>query len=356
MQYEHLCLYRPGGAHCELSLEQGDLFEQRREAPADLLLISAFRHDYWTGDHSAIAGLKLLGLDVKFDLKPAAVMINADCWISKELASNLAQRVGARRILCYEGVHREGVDSLRSLFSALLIYCPIARSVPKRIIMPVICSGDQGVDPEHMMRLIISGFEETFALGMSVSSVRIFERSENKASALQREFSQVKKKYSPFAFDQNPKQRYDLFFSYSHKDRELIDAIYQPLKRSTMLRLFRDIDGGVHHGDVLSRDLANAVRASRCVVAFLSPDYISSPNCQIEFSAAYCHKHFAKNFELKPLLIRGEVKELPGEYRDVIFKDCTCSGALAKDIVAEIANSASRLRRSKNMPPAKSLH
>ena len=201
MVLDHLCMYRPPNSRCEILLEHGDVTKPKADGAADLLVISAFSNDYSPTSTSVIGALRYNGLDVANRVKRFAEKIDENCWISAELDEPSATQAGARRILCYESGGRDlplkatptdvALAKLRSLFSALLRRVPVAGDRRWSISMPVLCAGDQGADPNVMLRLIVTGLEESFATGLGIKSVRIVEKVDGKAAELSKKFRQL---------------------------------------------------------------------------------------------------------------------------------------------------------------------
>lgn len=348
----HLCIYRPPTSRCEITLENGDVTSAGNIA--DLLIISAFAGDYLETQNSVIGSLGGKGLSIQTQLRPHAIPAGENCWISRELDDRNAALAGARRVLCYESNHSRvkvarqecsNVDGssemiggvalleLRTLFAALLQHAPHEGVPAWSIHMSLVGAGDQGGNPELTLKLIVSGFQEAFANGLNVRSVRIIEKNKGKFNRLQTTFASLQENYNPFTAGINPESKYRLFISYCQKNKDLVHPAYEAIKKSLGPDIFIDFDGKVNEGMVLSRDLAIAVRQSRAMIAIISPDYVLSGNCNIEFFTAYTRNYLGDDFSLKAIFLDADPSRFPAEYRDVMGAICPTGG---KELAAEV--------------------
>ena len=146
--------------------------------------------------------------------------------------------------------------------------------------------------------------------------------------------------YNPFVTGEQPEIKHDIFISYSHQDADVVhvDSLEKTFKNHH-LNVFLDVDGKVNEGAILSRDLSIAVRASRSMIAFISPNYLNSANCHIEFSTGYTHNYLADDFLLRTVFLRGVCSDFPKEYKDVFGADCTRNPQAATTLINEIVRA-----------------
>jgi hypothetical protein len=335
----HLCLYRPSGARCEIRFENGDI-----TAPgemADLLIISAFSQDYTETRSSVIGALARKGVHVRTDVWPDRETLGSeDCWISRELEREVAAAIGARRILCYEGDPTEpgalgALGGLRSLLAAVMGRAPHPENPPWSIHMPLIGAGNQGGDPVVILRLLAEAVQESFATGLNVRSVRIFEHRDARFKPLRGTFQDVCDRYNPFTAEWDPQVIHRLFVSYSHEVKAAADPLHQEITARLGPQVFFDTGGSVNQGMVLSRDLALAVRQSRAMIAIISPAYVASPACRVEFMTAYSRHYLRKqDFVLGAFFFGVRPERLPFEFRDVIGEICGTPEDLTTRVLA----------------------
>ena len=212
-QIAHYCMYRPE-QRCSVGLFAGDLSKNMSGTAADLLIVSAFRCDYLSTSTSVIGKLaRAAGVNFP-GLKEHAASLNCDCWLSPMLDEALAEKIGTKRILCYEGGHDNPVESLQTMFSAL-IQAAVNQSVClDTLMMPLLCAGDQHADPLRMLREILMATAASFEAGLPVKDVRIVVLPD-RADTYSGTFKEIVHQYDPFSSAIDPPTEYDLFLIYS---------------------------------------------------------------------------------------------------------------------------------------------
>jgi hypothetical protein len=160
-QAAHFCLYSPTGKRCSVGLFIGDVSRNTSGYIADLLIVSVFRGDYSRTSTSVIGALGSAGADVG-KLRTGAEFIGKECWLSSELDPGIAERIGAARILCYEGGHTNPVESLQMTFAALLNAEVDKKIKLKTLVTPVLCGGDQKGHPDLMLQEILNAVTVSF--------------------------------------------------------------------------------------------------------------------------------------------------------------------------------------------------
>lgn len=340
-QIAHYCMYRPE-QRCSVGLFAGDLSKNMSGTAADLLIVSAFRCDYLSTSTSVIGKLaRAAGVNFP-GLKEHAASLNCDCWLSPMLDEALAEKIGTKRILCYEGGHDNPVESLQTMFSAL-IQAAVNQSVClDTLMMPLLCAGDQHADPLRMLREILMATAASFEAGLPVKDVRIVVLPD-RADTYSGTFKEIVHQYDPFSSAIDPPTEYDLFLSYCHQDKPLVVKVHTHLDETfgKRIRIFRDEAGGLNPGDVVPDKLKRAIRASRCMTAFYSQSYVGSAACKMEFSLADLRRERKPNaFELRPILI-GDAKAITGEFSRVFWEDasgntdvaCAKAEAIARTLI-----------------------
>ncbi len=112
--------------------------------------------------------------------------------------------------------------------------------------------------------------------------------------------------------------RFDAFISYSHRDRNWVDAHLLPPLEQAGLRVcidYRDFEVGVSPQE----NMENAVNGSRHVVLVLSASSVSSEWSGFEYLLASEEDPIAKRRKLVPLLI--EKIDLPQRFRMRTYAD-----------------------------------
>jgi hypothetical protein len=348
---DHLCLYRPPKARCEITCENRDITDPGENA--GLLIISAFPGSYVPSSGSVVGALDRKGIDWARVLSTAR-WPHRDCWIC-ELDAEDARIAGAGRILCYEG--EVSLDRLQILFSVLLTQIPHPGSQsPWSIHLPLLGAGDQGGDPRDTLRWLVGGFQEAFANGLNVQSIRIFTKDREKFEDTRGTFRRLRDEYNPFTAEVDLPLKHKLFISYSHKDADLVQDAYRNVRAEIGPDHFIDIDAdaGVKPGTILSRDLARAVRQSRAMLAVISEPYVTSPYCRLEYATAYTRYFLPRRdrhypFLLRPVFLPPGPGSLSNEYRDVMGHTCKTRSVqelsqVMRDLVKEIDRADADLK------------
>jgi hypothetical protein len=114
---------------------------------------------------------------------------------------------------------------------------------------------------------------------------------------------------------------WDIFVSYSRKDAALVDSFIAMIRAQYPgARIFRDSESIRAGIDWISR-LADAIDASRSVVALFSPAYFDSKWCKREFNAAIIREDQGDDALLYPLYLRDDEKA-PSLYLTFNCIDC----------------------------------
>lgn len=207
---------------------------------------------------------------------------------------------------------------------------------------PILCAGDQSADPHRMLHEIVAATAVAFEAGLPVKDVRIVVLPD-RAGKYTNTFRDVCSKYDPFSSAVDPPIEHDLFMSYCHGDKPLVEKVHSHLVGTfgKSLRVFRDEAGGLNPGDVIPDKLAHAIRASRCMTAFYSRQYVRSAACNMEFSLAYLRRERMPNaFQLRPILI-GNANDITGDFVNIMWDDasgnvdlaCSKAEAIARRLV-----------------------
>lgn len=103
-------------------------------------------------------------------------------------------------------------------------------------------------------------------------------------------------------------RRHDVFFSYAWKNKTAANQVVRALS-DCGLAVFQD-EPGMRHFDDISAAIEAALRGSRSLVAFYTPDYLRSPYCQWElYNALTCGYY-----------LDGDVRRIMTIVRDVPFE------------------------------------
>jgi len=142
-----------------------------------------------------------------------------------------------------------------------------------------------------------------------------------------------------------PTQEYDIFFSYSRKDKDSADKIVRAL-RDSGLNVWLD-ENEIKDFDSIMRNLTLGLSRSKALVAYYSSKYPKSRYCQWEFTSAFLTGQ-REGDPIKRIMVlnpeEGYDHIMPSEFQDALFKrvpndpDETALNEIAKSIKEHISS------------------
>jgi len=163
-----------------IELREGDITRPDVTSAPDVLVVSSFKGRYEPVPKTVIGSLyEQLGLSVK-DLaeKPVFQVGARDAWMSGPLSSELPfQRLACVEMLDLRSVAEDSEETIkravRSLFG-LLAVAEINEVSIKRIAMPILGTGNQGLKIEHVMPWMIETISKLLGNLSSVQTVQLY--------------------------------------------------------------------------------------------------------------------------------------------------------------------------------------
>jgi hypothetical protein len=336
---------KPQGPPSAIELYEGDLSRLPPEHAVDILVVSAFPNDYNALPGSLIHALEQVGVSVArlAESKEDDMREGISCWLSRPIPTT-----AFRRVLCIESGWRGGpLDITDDLFRAL---APMALSEHRTdsVAMPVIGTGYQRSDPSRMLGAILQSAAGWFRRGMAIRVLKIVvlkrlaemakaelarQQAMAESPALRQAYAQQFLKTGgeslstvrggTLAGGRAPVEEpggYDIFLSYSHKDTPAAEKIVGILRQhAPHLRIFYDRKA-LAPGDSWLLEIAEALDNSKRVAALYTPDYWSSRNCKLEFTAALTRQTDSDRQILFPIYFR-EARILT-MFKNIQFADC----------------------------------
>lgn len=307
---------RPSNRRRRIELFHGDMLQLTPRDEMDAIVVSAFPNDYTPTSGSLMGALARHGISVAELARSKDADLRADfsCWLSRSVSLNGR----AVRILCIEsGWRGQPPEIADDLFRALAT-TPILGVDDASVAIPLIGAGDQGWPPGTMMTSVLSAAVGWFRRGLALKALRIVVRSPDAAEAARVAFEQVKS-------DDNASRApsasgYDVFISYSHKDRTTAKKALSRLHATRPdLRVFCD-DRSIATGTSWLLEIADALDNSRRVMALYTPDYWASRYCKDEFVAAYTRQNDTATPILFPVYVTSAT--IPRLFLAVQHVDC----------------------------------
>ena len=230
MQLLDTIIVQQAGRDRSIKLYSGDLSALPQGESVDVLVVSAFPDDYTPTRTSLIGSLsnrgisvRELALDKEVDLRKFS-----SCWISKEISQS---QVGFRRILCFEPRYRGRAPEVVGDIFRCIIPLATSRLSIREIAMPLVASGGQGEPAAEMLEALIEASVHWLGLGLPLDCIKIILRNSNDLDELANSFSAAKNRLAQPPIDP-VKQAfdYDVFVSYSQKDKEAVDLLVTNLR------------------------------------------------------------------------------------------------------------------------------
>lgn len=337
------------GVDRAVHLYTGDLAAIPAEEAVDVLVVSAFPNDYVPTQTSLIGALHRAGVSVADLARDKEVDLRSfsSCWLSKPIK---APGMHFSRILCFEPAHRgSAAEVVGDIFRSIV---PFATGTPpiRQIAMPLVASGDRGEPEAVMLDALVDAAMHWLAGGLTLDMIKVVLRESDATPELRATFARNKEGFDRAAVvpgdlsEQNDASdldistaQYDVFISYSHKDKAAADELVTALKAlRPSIRIFLDRQE-LCTGSAWQQHIFQSLDASKKVVCLFSPDYIASKVCTEEFNIALMRHRDVESGVLWPVYLR--TTGLPGymrmlKYYDVREGDSTKIVASAERLVS----------------------
>lgn len=309
------------GATRSIAIYQGDLTAMPPSEAVDLLVVSALPDNYLPTRRSLIGALDRKGVSVEalsqrkaVDLRP-----NLACWVSEPVQAS-DPGIQFKRILCFEPLQRgEPPEVVGDIFQCLISVTE--GGVPVRsIAMPLLAGGIQGVSTPDMLMPLFDAATHWMQFGLPIEELKIVAYDEVHAAELRGAFGVLKRQFEQRPPQDAPGKAYDLFISYSWKNKDAVDAFVAELRKLRPgLRLFLDRQT-LQTGCAWQQDIYTALDDCRKIVAFYSPDYLASKVCREEYNIATFRQRDEGGEVLLPIYL--ETAQLPTYMKMVQYIDC----------------------------------
>lgn len=309
------------GAERSIAIYQGDLAAMPPSEAVDLLVVSALPDDYVPTPQSLIGALDRRGVSVEALSKNKAADLrpNLACWLSEPVQAT-DPGIQFKRILCFEPLHRgEPPEVVGDIFQCLISVSEGGTPV-RSIAMPLLAGGIQGVSTVDMLMPLFDAATNWLQFGLAVEEIKIVAYDEVHAAELRGAFGVLKRQFEQRPAQDGPGKAYDLFISYSWKNKDAIDAFVAELRKLRPgLRLFLDRQT-LQTGCAWQQDIYTALDDCRKIVAFFSPDYLASKVCREEYNIATFRQRDEGGEVLLPIYL--ETAQLPTYMKMVQYIDC----------------------------------
>jgi hypothetical protein len=302
-----------------IMLFAGDLAHLPEHEAVDALIVSAFPDDYTPFENTLIGALKRVGVSVAGLAQHKEVDLRnfSSCWLSRQIRQ---PSVHFRRILCFEpGYRGRAPEVVGDIFRSIIPFTTGDQPI-SQIAMPLVAAGDQGESPEVMLEALTDASVHWLSTGLPLERIKIVLHHSADSLKLRETFARVKQRYSECVPKLHvPPFRFDIFISYSHKNKNEIDDLVSKLKgRHPSLRIFVD-RLELRPGAAWQQHIFDSLDASRKVICVFSPDYLLSRICKEEFNIALFRHREATDGVLLPLYLY--TAELPTYMKLIHYED-----------------------------------
>lgn len=334
-----------------IQLFQGDLTAVPAQHACDVLVVSAFEGNYAPTRGTLVRALHDKGISVAklaFD-KEEDLRKDFCCWLSKELVPPV-DGVPFKRILGFEPeVKGKAPKVVGDIFRALdpFVHGPFqVRSVA----LPVVAAGNQGYSHEAVLPPLFDAAWNRLSEGYPLRTIKIVAHGDDSARRAERVFRKhIQRRERPSIFrrapdslvaDQRWKARYDVFVSYSRRDKVAATHVANALRRQG-IKVFID-ESEIDTGASWQQRIFDALEQCRSAVALYSPHFTNSKVCQDEFSIAMIlRRRRGENF-IHPILTKDT--DLPAYMEMLSYDDCRIDDLEKLQVSA--ARLAARLSKS----------
>ena len=310
-----------GKASRTIELYHGDLTELPPEQAVDLLVVSAFRGDYTPTPGSLIGALDQKGISVAELANHKAVDLRemASCWLSSEIR-NPPPGVQFERLLCFEPEEPEQATMLVGDIFRCLVPVISAQIERTSVAMPIVGSGDMGLPAHEMLEALLDAATHWMTLGLPLHILKIVVYSAEQVRPVRETFVRWRATHGVPDLTPTHTHRYDVFISYSHKNKDEVDLLVAELKqRHPKLRIFLD-RFELNPGAAWQQQIYEALDDCHKVIAIYSPDYLTSRMCKEEFNIAIFRERKLDKRLLFPILLYDA--DLPSYMATIQYEDC----------------------------------
>lgn len=310
-----------GGDERVIELWQGDLTGLTHEQAVDILVVSAYPNDYYPSRHSLMGALYHKGVSVQqlSENKLIDLRQTCSCWLSQPLTT--PANLPFKQVLCFEPStsNSSPADVVGDIFRSLVPF--ICGPAPMtRVAMPLVSTGAAKSPVVDMMEALFTAAVNWLEHGLPIRRLILMEQSRYKAAELKGAFAILKRNYLRAASPAKTIARYDLFISYSHKNRPEVDFMMAEMKRlRPNLRIFID-QGELLTGEAWQEKLYRSIDNVYKVLAVYSPEYLVSKACQEEYNIAITLHAKTHQDLLFPIYLYSA--DLPPHFSKWQYMDC----------------------------------
>ncbi|KAH3853277.1 uncharacterized protein LOC127875226 [Dreissena polymorpha] len=306
-----------------IELLYGDITTLPRDQKVDFIMVSAFPGDYscTSSSKTVIGALKhRLGVDIsKLSYeKELDLRHHFSCWLSKQVDSSLS----FDRVLCFEKRRSEmGVPA--QIGEMFRVFTPVFNNKDHSVITPLLATGNQGQSKAAVLEAMIEAAASWIYAGLPLRVLKIVVYG-TFSSQIHETFDRLKKKHlikNQQMKDHIFNKKYDIYLLYEPSNFELGKAVEKAFLASRS-----DIHIYVQKKEfqkevVWQKEIFKTLVSCKRVVALLTPQFMSSPQCLDQYNMAMCCNRLFSTEVLAPLYMET-IENLPSYMGLVQWIDC----------------------------------
>lgn len=245
----------------------------------DILICSSYKNNYYPSSGTLIGSLDYyLGISVE-ELREDCVLSTDYCWLSKEIPNSPFKRIMCVEFLNQGESYSNNYEKEACAFALFemrqMIEKAYMMNIPvETIAMPILGTGREHIDITYIIPSLIKNSELLFKSVETLSDLYYFDKNNNYIGYL----GNCLEKY----FNTNTKL-YDVFISYSSKDKIRVNQIIDLLKENNIN--YWIAPDSIPAGSEYDKEISYALAKSKILLLCVSRNSMKSDYVLKEFNA-----------------------------------------------------------------------
>ena len=295
----------PGLSGKRIILRCGNLAAS--EEMYDVVICSAFKNEYFPLSHTLIGALleeKGISVDA-LARRPQIDLKSMGCWLSEKLEGNFS-RIGCIELLDYRNLQYEeqmGDMMLKSAFATLrfLLEQASIQGIPiRRIALPILGAGSQGIELSYLIPPLYNQFLAMFANIDTLESIDVYDLRADRIDQLSRyitKLQQTGKGAAP-----------SVFISYNSSQNAFAHQVWQALKNAGISAWIAP--ESIPSGSDYTSEISRAISGVRALTLLLTPQSQASGWVRKEVVSAIGANKLILPMQLSPFPLNDSFRYL----------------------------------------------
>ena len=289
----------------QVLLYRGDLAAIPAEEAVDVLVVSAFPHDYTPTSTSLIGALAARGVSVEELAEDKEVDLRqfSACWLSRPVGQPDA---GFHRILCFEPRFRGRANEVvGDIFRSII---PFTTGQPpiRQIALPIVASGDQGEPAAVMLEALVDAAVHWLSIGLPLECIKIMRGTAGTRRSCGKPSGRGRSGPSPRRAGGTSRPPASMRSSATRTRTGSRSMIWYSSCAAVglQLRVFQD-RLELNAGAAWRQHIFEALEDCRKVVCVFSPPYLESKVCKEELHVAWMRHRDSPEPVLLPIYLHS---------------------------------------------------